>query len=56
MAKAAFWRETDAEERKPGDQTGLDTPVVLAVNGEHLMMGDGLSLVVVANALSVPPG
>ena len=32
MAKAAFWTTTDAEERKPGEQTGLDTPVVLAVN------------------------
>ena len=32
MAKAAFWSTPDAEERKPGEQTGLDTPVVLAVN------------------------
>jgi hypothetical protein len=35
MAKAAYWGVTDAEERKLGDQTGLDTPVVLAVNGVH---------------------
>ena len=35
MAKAALWSETDAEARKLGEQTGLDTPVVLAVNGEH---------------------
>ena len=27
---------TDAETRKLGEQTGLDTPVVLAVNDEHL--------------------
>ena len=35
MAKAAFWTATDTDERKPGEQTGLDTPVVLAVNDEH---------------------
>ncbi len=28
---------TDAEARKLGEQTGLDTPVVLAVNVEHLV-------------------
>ena len=32
MAKAAFWTATDAEARKPGERTGLDAPVVLAVN------------------------
>lgn len=32
MAKAAFWSISDVEERKLGEQTGLDTPVVLAVN------------------------
>ena len=32
MAKAIYWAITDAEARKPGEQTGLDTPVVLAVN------------------------
>ena len=32
MAKAASWTETDAEERKRGEQTGLDTLVVHAVN------------------------
>ena len=32
MAKAAFWTKTDAEARKPGERTGLDPPVVLAVN------------------------
>ena len=35
MAKAAFWTVTDAEERKCGEQTGLDTLVVHAVNDEH---------------------
>ena len=37
MAKAALWTDTDAEARKLGEQTGLDTPVVLAVNDEHLV-------------------
>ena len=32
MAKAAAWSVSDAEARKPGERTGLDTPVVLAVN------------------------
>ncbi len=35
VAKALIWPNTDAEARKLGEQTGLDTPVVLAVNGEH---------------------
>ena len=28
MAKAGLWATTDAEERKRGEQTGLDTLVV----------------------------
>ena len=32
MAKATFWTVTDAEARKPGERTGLDTLVVHAVN------------------------
>ena len=39
MAKAASWTGIDTEERKPGEQTGLDTPVVLAVNDGHLVSG-----------------
>ena len=36
MAKAAFWTVTDAEARERGEQTGLDTLVVHAVNdGEY---------------------
>ena len=34
MAKAAIWTLTDAEVRKRGEQTGLDTLVVHAVNVE----------------------
>ncbi len=36
-AKAASWTNTDTDERKPGEQTGLDTPVVLALNDECLV-------------------
>jgi hypothetical protein len=32
VAKAALWAGTDAEERKRGERTGLDTLVVHAVN------------------------
>ncbi len=35
MAKAAFWADPDAEAQKRGEQTGLDTLVVHAVNVEH---------------------
>ena len=40
MAKASLWATPDAEARKPGEQTGLDTPVVLALNGAHLLWAD----------------
>ena len=36
MAKATLWSVTDAEERKRGERTGLDTLVVHAVNDEVL--------------------
>ena len=35
MAKAAIWNNTDAEVRKRGEQTGLDTLVVHAVIDEN---------------------
>ena len=35
MAKAVAWPVTDAEARKRGEQIGLDTLVVHAVNDEH---------------------
>ena len=53
MAKAAIWLFIDAEARKHGDQTGLDTLVVHAVNDECWLsadVGDGV------NAISIPPG
>ena len=37
MAKAGFWHKTDAEARKRGYRTGLDTLVVHAVNDLHLV-------------------
>ncbi len=35
MAKAGLWAVTDAEERKRGERTGLDTLVVHARCGDH---------------------
>ena len=56
MAKAGFWLVTDTERRKRGEQTGLDTLVVHAVNGAHSMWADSNPARVQANALSAPPG
>ncbi len=55
MAKAAHWLDTDAEVRKRGEQTGLDTLVVHAVNYESQTLG-GLPFGAAVNALSSPPG
>ena len=38
MAKAILWAKTDAEARKRGEQTGLDTLVVHAVNDAHWIL------------------
>ena len=38
MAKAARWTVIDAEVRKRGEQTGLDTLVVHAVNDGHSVL------------------
>jgi hypothetical protein len=35
MVKTGGWASSDAEARKRGDQTGLDTLVVHAVNDVH---------------------
>ena len=40
MAKAAPWTKTDAQVRKRGEQTGLDTLVVPALNGAHLLWAE----------------
>ena len=55
MAKAAHWLDTDAEARKRGEQTGLDTLVVRAVN-DGCQPSGGLPFGVTPNGLSIPPG
>ena len=55
MAKAVTWTSTDAEARKRGEQTGLDTLVVHAVNDECQTLA-GLPVSVEVNALNTPPG
>ena len=49
MAKAAPWADTDAQARKRGEQTGLDTLVVHALNDGHWLLGES-SLSNAANA------
>ncbi len=49
MAKAAPWANTDAQARKRGEQTGLDTLVVHALNYVNWVLGKGF-LSTVANA------
>ena len=45
MAKATLWSVTDAEARKRGEQTGLDTLVVHAVNDDGWVLAiDGQRL------------
>ena len=39
MAKATVWAATDAHSRKRGEQIGLDTLVVHAVNDGHKVSG-----------------
>ena len=55
MAKAPTWTKTDTEVRKRGEQTGLDTLVVHAVNDECQTSGS-LLFGVAPNAVSIPPG
>ena len=38
MAKAALWTGSDTHARKRGEQTGLDTLVVHAVNDGYLVL------------------
>ena len=40
MAKAATWTNIDTEARKRGEQTGLDTLVVHALNDANWMLGE----------------
>ncbi len=43
MAKATRWITPDAETRQHGERTGLETPVVHAVNDANSMFGRGNS-------------
>ena len=54
IAKAAYWTVTDADARKCGYQTGLDTPVVRTVNDEYSLLA--IYSQRQAKALSIPPG
>ena len=56
MAKATVWNATDAEARKLGERTGLDTLVVLCCKRCDLGAGGIDPLRAGANALSSPPG
>ena len=53
MAKATIYTNTDAEVRKRGEQTGLDTLVVHALKDECSCLEIFRHLV---NTLSTPPG
>ena len=55
MAKAASWAAPDAQMRKLGERTGLETPVVLAVNDANWALVVR-AISVGANAVSWPPG
>ena len=55
MAKAARWAVADAEARKRGEQTGLDTLVVHALNDADLVLALHWASAA-ANAVSPPPG
>ncbi len=54
MAKAALWNIPDAETRKRGEQTGLDTLVVHALTMDTKCRR--VTAGAAANALSIPPG
>ena len=55
MAKAALWDGTDAETRKRGERTGLDTLVVHAVN-DVCSVCVGKTMRASVNTVSTPPG
>ncbi len=56
MAKAAYWTVTDAEVRKRGERTGLDTLVVHALNVVDQASGASTPPGAEPNGLSRPPG
>ena len=56
MAKSTHLMNTDAQVRKRGEQTGLDTLVVHAVNDVDVEVVPLISVTSEAKALSRPPG
>jgi hypothetical protein len=54
VGKPISWVDSDTEVRKLGEQTGLDTRVVLAVNDAHWVWVE--KICAEANAISEPPG
>ena len=55
MAKATCWLRSDAQTRKHGERTGLETPVVHAVNDANQAL-EVCAFSAEANAISWPPG
>ena len=55
MAKAVIWLISDAQARKRGKRTGLDTLVVHALNDVCLVLWV-LTLSAEGNPISIPPG
>ncbi len=53
--KTALWTDTDTETRKRGEQTGLDTLVVHALNDAYLVWALHCVRAEV-NTISTPPG
>ena len=56
MAKAPFWTVSDAEMRKPGERTGLDTPGSPGRKRWVLGVGGIDPFCAGVNAISTPPG
>ena len=54
--KSGRWACSDAEVRKRGERTGLDTPVVHAVNDVHVIEEVLTLFSVEVKTLSAPPG
>ncbi len=55
MAKATCWTSPDAQMRKHGERTGLETPVVRAVNDAD-QVWRAQACCAEANVISLPPG
>ncbi len=56
MAKATRWAASDAKTRQHGEQTGLETLVVHAVNMPAGCLGGETLLGTEVNTVSWPPG